>query len=134
MGTSYKGGSPTFRTITENVSSLKNKFPVRNGYFGTEGQGRSFTRNITSIDPKKTAKEFYDQATYGGIEEPVIEKKTGNIIGKKTRLADGSVISWRENSKSDGTSVVEINIERSFDSGGIKKQKIHFIEGGNFNV
>ena len=96
--------------------------------------GRSFTRNITSADPKTTAKEFYDKATYGGIEEHVVEKKTGNIIGKKTRLADGSVVSWRESSKSDGTSVVEINIERSSDSGGIKKQKIHFIQGERFNV
>lgn len=128
MGTSYKGDATSFRSISNNVSSLTEKFPIHNGYFGEEGQGRSFTRNISTDTPQETAKTFYDKITYGGIEENIIEKKSGNVIGKKTRLADGSVVSWRETSTSDGTPVVEINIERSTDSGGIKKQKIHFIE------
>ena len=45
-----------------------------------------------------------------------------------THMADGSIITWREKSHSDGTSVVEINISGSSHTGGIKKQKIHFVK------
>ncbi len=61
--------------------------------------------------------------TYGGIESSMPNGK-----GKTTRLADGSIISYREISSSDGTSVVELNIKRSTDAAGIKYQKIHFIQ------
>lgn len=53
----------------------------------------------------------------------------GNEYGKKTKLSDGSIISWRNVSHSpDKSPAVDINIERSSDSGGIKKQKIHFVK------
>ena len=39
------------------------------------------------------------------------------------------IISYRQVSKSDGTSVVEINIRYSTNAGGLKYQKIHFTEG-----
>ena len=42
-------------------------------------------------------------------------------------MADGTVITMRTTSHSDGTPVVEINIAKSKHSGGIKQQKIHFI-------
>ena len=38
-------------------------------------------RNIASIDPKSTAKEFYDKITYGGIETNIYNKD-GEIVGK----------------------------------------------------
>jgi hypothetical protein len=44
-------------------------------------------------------------------------------------MADGTIISYRQVSKSDGTSVVEINIRYSTNAGGLKYQKIHFTEG-----
>ncbi len=123
MGTSYKGDSPTFRSIRENLDVAKGKYPYRNGYFGTKGQGRDFTRNIQASDPVKEAKSFYDTMTYGGIESSMPNGK-----GKTTRLADGSIISYREISSSDGTSVVELNIKRSKDAAGVKYQKIHFVK------
>jgi hypothetical protein len=43
-------------------------------------------------------------------------------------MADGTHVTWRLISHSDGTSVVEINIDHSTHTGGIKKQKIHFVE------
>lgn len=48
-------------------------------------------------------------------------------------MADGGVVTWRETSISDGSPAVDINIEHSSDSGGVKEQKIHFIKGGNIN-
>lgn len=127
MGT-FKGGSRSYRSIGQNVSSLKASYPFKNGYFGIKGQGRSTTRNISSSDPVKTAKDFYDKAAYGGIEKPIYNKKTGTIIGQTSSLSDGSVISWRNVSSSDGSPAVEINIKRSSDTSGVKQQKIHFIK------
>lgn len=59
-------------------------------------------------------------------------KETYFIIrqnSKHFKLADGTIISYRQVSKSDGTSVVEINIRYSTNAGGLKYQKIHFTEG-----
>lgn len=43
-------------------------------------------------------------------------------------MSDGTIITWRVISNSDGTPVVEINIKGSSHTGGLKKQKIHFVE------
>lgn len=123
MGTSYKGDSPTFRNIRQNLEIAKENYSYKNGYFGTKGQGRDFTRNIKTSDPVREAKTFYDTLTYGGIESSMPNGK-----GKTTRLADGSIISYREVSHSaDGSPAVELNIKRSKDAAGIRYQKIHFI-------
>lgn len=130
MGTSYKGDSPTFRSIGENVASLKKDYTFSDGYFGKKGESstNSRVRNIESADPHTTAKEFYDKASYGGIESSIYNKKTEAVIGKKTKLADGSIVSWRDVSSSDGSPTVEINIEHSTSNGGVKQQKIHFVK------
>ena len=128
MGTGYKGNADHYHSITENLSNMKKAYPYSNGYFGTQGDSKSTkVRHIESEDPQKTAKNFYDKFTYGGKEEPIYDK-LGNENGTKTSLADGSIISWRNVSHSDGSPTVDINIERSSDSGGIKKQKIHFVK------
>ena len=130
MGTSYKGNSPTFRSIGENVAAVKRYYPFSDGYFGRKGESstNSRVRNIESADPNATAKEFYNKIAYGGIESDIYNKKTGEVIGQKTKLADGSIISWRDISFSDGTPAVEINIEQSTSNGGVKQQKIHFVK------
>lgn len=123
MGTSiFNGGTTTHHSISDNVKGLKEKYKYSNGYFGEKGQGRDFTRNIASKNPVKTAKEFYDAAAKGGIEKV-------HAKGKVTRLSDGTIISYRKISTSDGTSVVEINIRQSTANGGVKYQKIHFVKG-----
>ncbi len=129
MGTSYKGGAVHYHSISENLPSLKSKYDYKDGYFGTKGDSstNSRVRHIASEDPVQTAKEFYDRATYGGIETPIYDKNS-NVIGQKTNLEDGSVITWRNVSSSDGTPAVDINIEKSSNSGGIKQQKIHFVK------
>lgn len=52
-----------------------------------------------------------------------------NGKGHYTKMKDGSILSYREVSSSDGTPAVEINIKKSTDHGGIKYQKIHFAKG-----
>ncbi len=123
MGTSvYKGGTIKHHSISDNINSLKSNYKYSNGYFGDKGQGRDFTRNISSTDPIKTAVDFYDKASFGGIE-------TTHSKGKYTKLSDGTIMSYREISSSDGSPVVEINIRQSANNAGVKYQKIHFVKG-----
>ncbi|MCD8110657.1 MAG: hypothetical protein LUE14_11270 [Clostridiales bacterium] len=124
MGTGFKGGASHYHSIAENISALKSNYKFSNGYFGDAGQGRSFTRNISSSNPVDTAHEFYDTAAYGGIQ-----RKMNSGSGVYTKMSDGTILSYRQVSSSDGTPVVEINIRSSTDSGGVKYQKIHFIKG-----
>ena len=126
MGTGYKCGSPTYRSILENLSNLKSEYTYNNGYFFEKGLGREHTRDNYSENPLETAQEFYDKLTYGGIESEFTNGK-----GLKTRMADGTIVSFRETSTSDGSPVVEINIQKSSNYGDLKQQKIHFVLGGN---
>lgn len=90
----------------------------------TKLEGRDFVRNIQSEDPLATAKDFYNTAAHGGIERTM-----ENGRGMYTKMQDGTILSFREKSASDGTPVVEINIKKSNANGGVKYQKIHFIGG-----
>jgi hypothetical protein len=121
MGTGFKGGSANHRSISDNLVILCRTFKFHNGYFGEKGHGRSFTRNIISDNPIETAKQFYNMAAYGGVEKRM---KNGSV--KITKMRDGTILSFREITSSPGSPAVEINVEQSIDSGGIKKQKIHF--------
>lgn len=125
MGTGFKGGAASYHSISQNVGALKETYSFRDGYFGIKGQGRSFVRNIKSDDPVKTAKDFYDKAGYGGIE-----KSMSNGKGMTTKMADGTILSYRKVSTSDGSPAVEINIHNSRDPAGLKYQKIHFVRIG----
>ena len=46
-------------------------------------------------------------------------------------MKDGTIVSYREVSSSDGSPAVEINIRKSDEHGDIKYQKIHFVKGDN---
>ncbi len=124
MGTSlYKGNTKYYRSIGQNVLIASHSYPYKNGYFGIASASTgSRTRNIVSTDNLRTAKDFYDKIALGGEE---VRMNGGKL--NITSMADGSVITMRTKSHSDGTPVVEINIEKSNHSGGIKRQKIHFI-------
>ena len=124
MGHGYKGDTGHHHSITENLSLLKSDYKYQNGYFGDPGQGRSFVRNIKSSNPAKSAKDFCDKVAHGGIE-----KQMSNGKGVYTKMKDGSILSYREVSASDGSPAVEINIKQSNDHGEIKYQKIHFVKG-----
>ena len=107
----------------DNIPSLLGKYKCNNGFFGTKGRGRRFTRNIYSKDPIKEAKCFFELAGNGGVF-----KTLDNGRGIVSKLEDGTIISFRKISTSDGTPVVEINIRQSKSILQIKGQKIHFVE------
>ncbi len=124
MGTGYKGGSVYFRSIGQNILIASNTYDYSNGYFGINSiHGNNRTRNITAQDNLVAVRDFYNKIAFGGIEQ-VIDENT-----RITRMADGTVITMREVSHSDGTPVVDINIKPSTHTGGVKGQKIHFIQG-----
>lgn len=123
MGTGYKGDSKYYRSIGQNILITSSKYAYSNGRFGVNSpHGGLSTRNIASSDNLATAKDFYNKIAFGGKETIVDD----NL--RITRMADGTIITMRKVSHSDGTPVVDINIERSSHTGGIKKQKIHFIQ------
>lgn len=123
MGTSvYKGGTIKYHSIGQNILITSNTYKYSNGYFGENSPSTGQrTRNIVSSDNLKTATDFYNKIALGGKEKNISE----NL--KITSMADGSIISFRVKSVSDGTPVVEINITKSKGARGIKHQKIHFI-------
>lgn len=125
MGTGiYKGGTTYHHSITENLPSLTSKHSFSNGYFGTRGDStKERTRHIESKNPISTSTDFYNKLTHGAIE-----KNLPNGKGTVAKLADGTIVSYRKISSSDGTPAVDINIKRSKESGGVKQQKIHFVK------
>lgn len=94
------------------------KYGCNNGYFGENSvHGNNRTRNITSASSLQAAKDFYDKIAFGGVEKIISDNMA------ITRMADGTVITMRKVSHSDGTPVVDINITSSTHTGGIKSQK-----------
>ncbi|WP_146259605.1 hypothetical protein [Paenibacillus dendritiformis] len=87
------------------------------GYFGEVGQsGNSKVRNLSGGD--KVAREFFDEKTQGFKTE----RDIGN--GKKLRIMeDGTAITYRPVSHSDGTPAVDINGGSTY-----KQQKVHFVD------
>ena len=126
LGTSYKGNTRQHRSVGQNIAITAKVYQYSDGRFGIKSPSTgNITRNISSVDPLKTSKDFYDKIALGGIEKTVL--KNGKEI-KITTMADGTIISRRTFSTSDGTPVVEIHINGSSHTGGIKEQKIHFIK------
>ncbi len=56
-------------------------------------------------------------------------EEMNNGKGVYTKMKDGSILSYRQISTSDGSPAVEINIRGSTDHGTVKYQKIHFVKG-----
>lgn len=121
-GGALKGGN----RLIDNLGKLKDRFQLNNrGYFGIKGKGRDYTRNIESSNPARTAAEFAAIAGENPVSAVAIEGK-----GMVYRMRDGSVITHRFSSTSDGTPVVDINVK---DVPGVKAQKIHFTKKGRSN-
>ena len=123
MATGFKGNATYYRSIGQNILSTSSKYQYREGYFGTSSpHGGSYTRNISAEDNLGAATDFYNRIAYGGKEKIYSDNM------RITTMSDGTIITMRKISTSDGTPVVDINISRSRGSGGIKKQKIHFVK------
>lgn len=122
MGTKYKSGSPTFRSISDNAEALKNdpRYRYSEGYFGPIHKGSKNSHDLKFDDPIKESKTFYDKLSYGGIERE---------IGPNhwlTKMKDGTYVDYRVLTSSQNSPAVLINVKMSADSGGIKYHKVHF--------
>lgn len=118
----YKGNTSSYHSISDNIPSIKASYEYNNGYFGKIGKSRMANiRQIDCSDPISESKEFYDNLTNGGIEEILPNGK-----GVMTLMKDGTVITYRVITSTEGSPAVDINIKKSSGTGGIKKQKIHF--------
>lgn len=116
-----------------NTPGFKRAFSYNNGLFGSKSLNKDAgkdVRNIVSSSPVRTAKYFYRTLSHGGKEEiRLIKNRHGKGDMKIATMPDGTVLTYRRYSSSDGSPVVEINIKRSTHSGGVVSQKIHFIKG-----
>lgn len=120
----YKGGASYYHNISENVTTVSHFYSYKDGYFGGKSRSKdNYVRIIESENPLSTAKDFYDKIGYGGIEKPL---KGGK--GYTTKMEDGTILTYRPISSSDGSPAVEINIKGSDSHGKLKSQKIHFTE------
>ena len=128
MGSEFKGGTKHFHSLSENLPNITSDYPLKNGYFGDKGKSSdSSVRNIASENPSGTALNFYNSIAHGGVETQIYDSH-GKVKGAKTSLSDGTIITWRETSNSDGSPAIDINIDRSNSSSGLKTQKIHFVK------
>ncbi|MCR5175698.1 MAG: hypothetical protein K6C05_02490 [Anaerovibrio sp.] len=126
MGTAYKGNAMHYHSVGQNILPTSSKYKYKSGYFGENSKhGNNRTRNIASPDNLSTAKDFYNKIAHGGKEQTI------NSDTKITKMADGTIITMRTKSSSDGTPVVDINIKPSSHTGGVKSQKIHFVQEGD---
>lgn len=92
--------------------------PNASGYYGVPGSG-SKVRNLPGN--KDTAKDLFTDLSEGYVSE---KKRVSNGAEMTIRtMRDGTTITYREVSSSDGTPVVEIHNSRA-----LKEQKIHFVE------
>lgn len=120
MGTKYIGGATYYRSIGQNLLGLKSSYSFENGYFGkNDGKSNNKVRTIITNTPVDTAKEFFNRISYGGVN---ISKN--DVL--MTKMHDGTIITFRLKTSSKGSPAVDINIEQSIQSAGIKRQKIHF--------
>jgi len=92
---------------------------LSNGYFG-ERHGRKHIRNISLDDPLRAADKFAGLIASNPVGVRTIEGK-----GLVYMMRDGSYITYRYTSTSDGSPVVQLSI---VDVKGVKSQKIHFVK------
>lgn len=120
MGTKYIGGATYYRSIGQNLLAMKGSYRFKNGYFGiNDGKSNNKVRTITTDKPEETARDFFNRISYGGVNV----SKNGVLM---TRTHDGTIITFRIKTSSNGSPAVDINIDNSTRTAGIKRQKIHF--------
>lgn len=96
------------------------------GYFGHKGTGKDI-RVIECDNVYDTCKNFYDKIAYGGMEN-ISFTRDGKHYMYQAKMRDGSIVTYREFTSTEDSPAVSISIKGSTDTGGIKKQKIHFVK------
>lgn len=109
-------------TIADNLPDVEKHFPLSpSGMFGKKGHG---ARVIETNSPVSTAYELFNRLVEGYDKIEPIQYKDGKRKGCKAYMNDGSVITFRKRSTSDGSPAVDIKIETQ---GRVKSHKVHFV-------
>lgn len=127
MGAGFSSATRISCNIKDGLIQAKLTYNYNDGLFFDRSPKRhdDYVRICESDNPIKTSKEFFEILTQNSFSNKQFKDK--KIIAKMT---DGTVITWREKSSSDGSPVVEINIKRCDSNSGLKNQKIHFTQKG----
>lgn len=105
-------------SVVDNAKSMKKDYKLTpKGYFGEKGKN---CRIIKTENPLKTAADFYEKISHGGVQ-----KLLSNGKGIQTIFEDGSRIVYRIKTSTPGSPAIDISISIFK---GIAKQKIHFIK------
>ena len=120
------------RSLADNLTSdVKQKFHFKNGDFGTPSYTKDThnnTRHIESDDPVKTSEEFMEVMVQGYTRRRTIPNVDGSVKGEVFDMKDGSSVTWRQYSTSDGSPAVDINVDKVTEQCPINYQKIHFVK------
>lgn len=110
-------------TLSDNLSSdFLHDYPVtESGYFGKAGTS-SRVREIHTKDAYATANDFYNRISQGAVSIETIPN------GSIATLVDGTKITYRVVTSSEGSPAININIKKSDYTGKVKSQKIHFVD------
>ena len=110
--------------LYDNLADVTRRFPLAPcGKFGERGNGD--VRIIKSHAPVGTAYEFFNRITSGYVKIRVIPYEDGRKKGCVATMKDGTRITIRKKSSSDGSPAVDINI---VSPGRVKTHKIHFVK------
>ena len=114
---SLNSNSEHISSLEDNAISMASDYPYDSkGYFGEKGKN---CRVISSDNPEKTSKDFYQKIGRGGTLSDLPNGK-----GTKTLLSDGTLIVHRLITSTKDSPAIEITVSGSTK---IKNQKIHFI-------
>ena len=129
MRTASRIGRPT-RNLNSNLAEVRKRFGLKNGYIASKykGDNRNSHRRYESSDPIASARDLFQKLGKAGIQHAIRDRKTNEVIGWTREMKGHDIITYRIRKSSDGSPVVDINIQNSHSN--LKKQKIHFYKRG----
>lgn len=115
------------RNIIDNLEVFDLFSDIKNGYLGEKYSKDKILwhRRIETKNPLEYAQSLFMKLSRGGVAE-IIRDKEGNEKGIRVSMANGDVITFRPQSVSDKSPVIDINIRSP--ASCLKSQIIHFYE------
>ncbi len=112
--------------ISSNLRSIKRNYGMTDSGYIAQRYRKNISSNkrtFFSKNPVESAKKLFRTLGRGGIQKP-LRDKDGSVKGWTRTMKGGDVITYRPRQSSDGSPVIDININSN--RPGIKSQKIHF--------
>lgn len=109
--------------IDDNARLLAKRYRLTSsGYFGSKGNGKK-VRIINCTNPIDVAEYCYQTLGRGGVMKTALNSKGLKV--HMSRLADGTLVTYRQITSSAGSPAVEIRLTGREHI--VKEQKIHFV-------